>query len=74
MAGRAIADAMAVGLQGSLLLQHGDPDVVTTFCMSRFGTFDETGLVGGGFRNYGTLVEPEPGTFANIVKRAGNME
>jgi putative acyl-CoA dehydrogenase len=56
---RRLVERLALALQGSLLLRHGDPAVADAFCASRLG--------GDGGRAYGTL---PPGTdFAAIVDR-----
>jgi putative acyl-CoA dehydrogenase len=61
---RYLAEAMALALQGALLVRHGDPAVADAFAASRLGD-DATGSWG---RAYGTL---PPGTdTASIVGRA----
>jgi putative acyl-CoA dehydrogenase len=56
---RRLVERLALALQGSLLLRHGDPAVADAFCASRLG--------GDGGRAYGTL---PPGTdFGAIVDR-----
>jgi putative acyl-CoA dehydrogenase len=44
---RSVVERMALALQGSLLVRHGDPAVADGFCASR--------LAGEGGRVYGTL-------------------
>ncbi|ASG65529.1 isovaleryl-CoA dehydrogenase [Idiomarina piscisalsi] len=56
---RTIADKMAVGLQGALLLQHATNDVADAFCASRLAS--NSGL------NYGTM--PSGLNCAAIVER-----
>ncbi|RXS41907.1 isovaleryl-CoA dehydrogenase [Idiomarina sp. 29L] len=56
---RTIADKMAVGLQGALLLQHSTNDVADAFCKSR--------LASNGGLNYGTM--PSGLNCAAIVER-----
>jgi putative acyl-CoA dehydrogenase len=50
---------MAVVLQGSLLLRHGDPAVADAFCASRLG--------GDWGRSFGTL--PSSVKFDSIIDR-----
>jgi putative acyl-CoA dehydrogenase len=57
---RRIVEAMALALQGSLLVRHGPPEVADAFCASRLG--------GGSGRAFGTL---PPGVAAGkIVERS----
>jgi putative acyl-CoA dehydrogenase len=52
-------ELMAVALEASLLLRHGDPAVAEAFCASR--------LDGIGARSFGTL--PPSARLAGIVER-----
>ncbi|MDQ2942247.1 MAG: acyl-CoA dehydrogenase family protein, partial [Candidatus Dormibacteraeota bacterium] len=56
---RRIVERLALALQGSLLLRHGDPHVADTFCASRLG--DEGGHL------FGTL--PSNSSFTSIIER-----
>jgi putative acyl-CoA dehydrogenase len=56
---RRIVELMAVALEASLLVRHGDPAVAEAFCASR--------LDSGGGRSFGTL-PPSP-ALAGIVRR-----
>ena len=56
---RRVVEAMALALQGSLLVRHGDPAVADAFCASRLG--------GDGGLEYGTL--PPGCDFEAIVAR-----
>jgi len=56
---RGIVELMAVALEASLLLRHGDPAVAEAFCASR--------LDGIGGRSFGTL--PPSARLAGIVER-----
>jgi putative acyl-CoA dehydrogenase len=56
---RRVVEAMALGLQGSLLVRHGDPAVADAFCAARLG--------GEGGLEYGTL--PAGSDFAAIIER-----
>lgn len=47
---RALAERMALVLQGSLLVRHGDPAVADAFCASRLG-----GEWGGAFGTLGAI-------------------
>jgi putative acyl-CoA dehydrogenase len=58
-AARRLVERMALALQASLLLRHGDPAVADAFCASRLG--DTGGLI------YGTL--PRGVDAAAIVER-----
>jgi putative acyl-CoA dehydrogenase len=57
--GRRLVEAMALALQGSLLVRFGDPAVADAFCASRLG--------GEGGRAFGTL--PQGTDFQAIVER-----
>jgi putative acyl-CoA dehydrogenase len=57
---RRVVERMALCLQGSLLVRHGDPAVADAFCASRLG--DEGGL------EYGTL--PPGSDFDAIIARS----
>jgi putative acyl-CoA dehydrogenase len=57
---RRVVEAMALCLQGSLLLRHGDPAVADAFCASRLG--------GDGGLEYGTL--PAGVDFETIIARS----
>jgi putative acyl-CoA dehydrogenase len=57
---RRVVEAMALCLQGSLLLRHGDPAVADAFCASRLG--------GDGGLEYGTL--PAGVDFEAILTRS----
>jgi putative acyl-CoA dehydrogenase len=57
---RRIVERLALALQGSLLVRHGDPTVADTFCASR--------LAGDHGRAFGTL--PRGTRFAPILERA----
>jgi putative acyl-CoA dehydrogenase len=57
---RRIVERMALALQGSVLVRHGDPAVADAFCASR--------LAGDSGRAFGTLPRGVP--FAAIVRRA----
>jgi putative acyl-CoA dehydrogenase len=59
-AGRRLAESLAVALQASLLIRHGDAAVADAFAATR--------LAAGGGRAYGTLPAGVP--FADIVARA----
>jgi putative acyl-CoA dehydrogenase len=63
---RNLAEAMALALQGALLVRHGDPAVADAFAASRLGD-DGTGSPGWGHA-YGTL--PTGTDTASIVGRA----
>ncbi|HEY7962345.1 MAG TPA: acyl-CoA dehydrogenase family protein [Solirubrobacteraceae bacterium] len=56
---RRVVEAMALALQGSLLVRHGDPAVADAFCAARLG--------GEGGLEYGTL--PAGTDFAAIIAR-----
>jgi putative acyl-CoA dehydrogenase len=56
---RRIVELMAVALEASLLVRHGDPAVAEAFCASR--------LDSGGGRSFGTL--PPSSKLAGIVRR-----
>jgi putative acyl-CoA dehydrogenase len=56
---RRLVERMAVVLQGSLLVRHGDPDVADAFCASRLG--------GDWGHSFGTL--PAGTKFDSIVER-----
>ena len=56
---RHLVERMALALQGSLLVRHGDPDVAEAFCASRLG--------GDGGRVFGTL--PPGPRLAAIIDR-----
>jgi putative acyl-CoA dehydrogenase len=56
---RGIVERMAVVLQASLLLRHGDPDVAELFCASRLG--------GDAGHSFGTL-RPSP-KFETVIER-----
>ena len=56
---RRVVESMALALQGSLLVRHGDPAVADAFCASRLG--------GDGGFEYGTL--PAGTDFGAIVER-----
>ncbi len=56
---RRVVESMALALQGSLLVRHGDPAVADAFCASRLG--------GDGGLEYGTL--PAGADFGAIVER-----
>ena len=56
---RLVVELMAVVLEASLLLRHGDPAVAEAFCASR--------LDSGGGRSFGTL--PPSASLAGIVER-----
>jgi putative acyl-CoA dehydrogenase len=56
---RTVVELMAVALEASLLLRHGDPAVAEAFCASRLG--------GIGGRSFGTL--PPSARLAGIVER-----
>jgi putative acyl-CoA dehydrogenase len=56
---RRVVEGMALALQGSLLVRHGDPAVADAFCASRLG--------GDGGLEYGTL--PTGIDFAAILER-----
>jgi len=57
---RRVVEGMALALQGSLLVRHGDPAVADAFCASRLG--------GDGGLEYGTL---EAGAdFETIIERS----
>src|SRR5262249_12639035 len=58
--GRRLAESLAVTLQASLLIRHGDPAVADAFAVTRLGA--------GGGRAYGTL--PRGTRFDQIVPRA----
>jgi putative acyl-CoA dehydrogenase len=57
---RRVVESMALCLQGSLLLRHGDAAVADAFCASRLG--------GDGGLEYGTL--PSGSDFAAIIARS----
>ena len=57
---RRVVEGMALCLQGSLLLRHGDPAVADAFCASRLG--------GDGGLEYGTL--PAGVDFEAIIARS----
>jgi putative acyl-CoA dehydrogenase len=62
---RHLAEAMALTLQGALLVRHGDPAVADAFAASRLG--DDSGGFAGWGHAFGTL---SPGTdTATIVRR-----
>ncbi len=56
---RRIVESMALALQGSLLVRHGDPAVADAFCAARLG--GDAGL------EYGTL--PAGSDFQAIIER-----
>ncbi|HWX86590.1 MAG TPA: acyl-CoA dehydrogenase family protein [Solirubrobacteraceae bacterium] len=56
---RRVVEGMALALQGSLLVRHGDPAVADAFCASRLG--------GDGGLEYGTL--PAGSDFGAIIER-----
>ena len=56
---RQVVERMAIALQGSLLVRHGDPAVAAAFCASRLG--------GDWGHSLGTL--PAGTKFASIVER-----
>jgi putative acyl-CoA dehydrogenase len=56
---RRIVELMAIVLEASLLIRHGDPAVAEAFCASR--------LDSGGGRSFGTL--PPSSALAGIVRR-----
>ena len=56
---RRVVESMALGLQGSLLVRHGDPAVADAFCAARLG--------GEGGLEYGTL--PAGCDFQAIIER-----
>jgi putative acyl-CoA dehydrogenase len=56
---RGLVERMALALQGSLLVRHGDPAVADAFCATR--------LAGEGGRAYGTL--PRGVDFVRIMER-----
>ena len=56
---RSVVERMAIALQASLMLRHGDPVAATTFCRTRLGA--ERG------RAYGTL--PADVDFDHIIER-----
>jgi putative acyl-CoA dehydrogenase len=56
---RRVVESMALALQGSLLVRHGDPAVADAFCASRLG--------GDGGLEYGTL--PAGSAFEAIIER-----
>ncbi len=56
---RRVVEGMALALQGSLLVRHGDPAVADAFCASRLG--------GDGGLEYGTL--PPGSDFETIIAR-----
>jgi putative acyl-CoA dehydrogenase len=56
---RTVVERMALALQGSLLVRHGDPAVADAFCASR--------LAGDGGRAFGTL--PAGTDFGRIIDR-----
>jgi putative acyl-CoA dehydrogenase len=56
---RRLVERMAMALQGSLLVRHGDPDVADAFCASRLG--------GNWGHSFGTL--PHSTRFVSIVER-----
>jgi putative acyl-CoA dehydrogenase len=56
---RRVVEQMALALQGSLLVRHGDPAVADAFCASR--------LAGDGGRAFGTL--PAGVDYAAIIER-----
>lgn len=56
---RRVVEAMALALEGSLLVRHAPSEVADAFCSSRLG--DDGGL------EYGTL--PAGTAFASIVER-----
>jgi putative acyl-CoA dehydrogenase len=56
---RRVVESMALALQGSLLVRHGDPAVADAFCASRLG--------GDGGLEYGTL--PAGTDFGAIIER-----
>jgi putative acyl-CoA dehydrogenase len=56
---RRVVEGMALALQGSLLVRHGDPAVADAFCASRLG--------GDGGLEYGTL--PAGTDFEAIIER-----
>ncbi len=57
---RRVVESMALCLQGSLLVRHGDPAVADAFCAAR--------LAGDGGLEYGTL--PAGTDFAAIIERS----
>jgi len=57
---RRVVESMALCLQGSLLVRHGDPAVADAFCASR--------LAGDGGLEYGTL--PAGVDFEAIIARS----
>jgi putative acyl-CoA dehydrogenase len=57
---RRVVESMALCLQGSLLVRHGEPAVADAFCSSRLG--------GDGGLEYGTL--PGGSDFATIIARS----
>jgi putative acyl-CoA dehydrogenase len=60
LGGRRLAEAMALALQGALLVRHGEPRVAEAFCRSR--------LEAGRGATYGTLPADLP--FAELIERA----
>ena len=56
---RRLVERMAIVLQGSLLVRHGDPDVADAFCASRLG--------GDWGHAFGTL--PQSTRFVSVVER-----
>lgn len=56
---RRVVESMALALQGSLLVRHGNPAVADAFCASRLG--------GDGGLEYGTL--PAGTDFGAIIER-----